>query len=661
MELFCKKFFFNILIQNHSLLSNLMSLLTVQNLQIAFGHVALLDGVSFSLERGERICLIGRNGEGKSTLMKILAEQVRADDGKVELQSGCKIAYLAQEPAFDPEMTVFHTVAEGLGEIGVLVETYHNLITRLSHENNDAILKHLEEVQHQLEAQDGWRLEQKVNAIISRLELPADQKMSALSGGWKRRVALAQILVTEPDVLLLDEPTNHLDIEMITWLEELLKELTGGLLFVSHDRAFMQKVATRIIELDRGKLSNYLNDYDTYLKVKQATLEAEATQAAKFDKFLAQEEVWIRQGIKARRTRNEGRVRRLEALRIERSLRREQIGKMKLNISQAEISGKLVIEVENLCKSFDEQPIVKQFSTLILRGDRIGLIGNNGAGKTTLLKLLLGELQPDSGTVKHGTQLNILYFDQLRTELDPELTLFETIGQGRDSITINGQTKHVISYLGDFLFSAARARSPVKSLSGGERNRLLLARLFAKPSNVLVMDEPTNDLDVESLELLEDVLADYQGTLLLVSHDRQFLDNVVTSTFAFEGNGKVVEYVGGYADWVRQRPKNFISQSVIPTNKVAQPIKTTPAPQVVPQISTLSTKRKLSYKEQRELAELPEKIDTLETQLGELQTLVNQPEFYRQSADQTTKILNQIKELENNLAEAYQRWQALES
>lgn len=638
----------------------MMPLLTVQNLHIAFGDVALLDGVSFNLERGERVCLIGRNGEGKSTLMKILAKQLHADEGKIELQSGCKIAYLAQQPTFDPEMTVFHTVAEGMGEIGVLIETYHNLITRLTHENNNALLKQVEEVQHQLETQDGWRLEQKVNTILSQLALPADQKIGTLSGGWTRRVALAQLLVTEPDILLLDEPTNHLDLDMITWLEEFLKEFNGGLLFVSHDRAFIQKVATQILELDRGKLTHYPSDYNTYLKIKQATLETEIIQAAKFDKFLAQEEAWIRQGIKARRTRNEGRVRRLEALRIQRSLRREQLGKMKLRISQAEMSGKVVIEVNNLCKSFNEQPIIKQFSTLILRGDRVGLIGNNGAGKTTLLKLLLGELQPDSGTVKHGTQLNILYFDQLRSELDPELTLFETIGEGRDNVTINGQTKHVIAYLGDFLFSATRARSPVKSLSGGERNRLLLARLFAKPSNVLVMDEPTNDLDIESLELLEDVLADYQGTLLLVSHDRQFLDNVVTSTFAFEGNGKVVEYVGGYADWVRQRPKNFISQSVIPTNKVAQPIKATPAP-VAPQTFTLSTKRKLSYKEQRELAELPEKIDALETQLSELQALVNQPEFYRQSADQTIKIFNQIKELENNLAKAYQRWQALES
>lgn len=633
-----------------------MSLLTVQNLQIAFGHVSLLDGVSFSLERGERVCLIGRNGEGKSTLMKILSGQMRADDGKVELQSGCKIAYLAQEPPFDPEMTVFHTIAEGLGDIGVLVETYHDLITRLSHENNETLLKQLENVQHQLEAQDGWRLEQKVNAIMSRLELPADQKMSSLSGGWKRRVALAQILVIEPDVLLLDEPTNHLDIEMINWLEELLNEFNGSLLFVSHDRTFMQKVATRIMELDRGKLSNYPNDYNTYLKVKQAALEAEATQAAKFDKFLAQEEVWIRQGIKARRTRNEGRVRRLESLRAERALRREQTGKIKLNISQAEVSGKLVIEVENLHKNFDNKTIVKNFSTTILRGDRIGLIGSNGAGKTTLLKLLLGELAPDGGKVKHGTQLNILYFDQLRTELNPEQTLFDTIGQGRDNVTINGQTKHVISYLGDFLFSGARARSPVKSLSGGERNRLLLAKLFAKPSNVLVMDEPTNDLDVESLELLEDVLADYQGTLLLVSHDRKFLDNVVTSTFVFEGNGKIAEYVGGYEDWLRQRPKTVVSQSPN-TNKASTPVKTVPVVQSAP----VSGKRKLSYKEQRELAELPEKIDALETELNELQTLASQPDFYRQPSEQTAKILNKINKLEKDLADSYQRWQDLDA
>lgn len=633
-----------------------MPLVNLQNLHIAFGHVALLDGVYFTLEKGERVCLIGRNGEGKSTLMKILSRQILADDGGVEIQDGCRVAYLTQEPEFDANMSVFHAVAAGLGEVGQWIEEYHALTLRLSqvHDDEQAFNKMME-VQHHLEAHDGWSLEQKVEKVISKLELPAEQLMGELSGGWKRRVALAQILVTEPEILLLDEPTNHLDIEAIQWLEEVLLEFKGGLLFVSHDRVFMQHIATRIIELDRGKLTSYPNRYDTYLEVKQANLEAEQVQNAKFDKFLAQEEVWIRQGIKARRTRNEGRVRRLEALRRERAARREQMGTMKLAVSGADLSGKIVVEVDSISKQFNDKSIIKNFSTTILRGDKIGLIGANGAGKSTLLKLLLGDIQPDSGTVKHGTQLNVVYFDQLREELNPDETLADAVGQGREMVTLNGQQKHVISYLGDFLFPAARARSPVKTLSGGERNRLLLARLFLRPSNVLVMDEPTNDLDVESLELLEEVLTDYPGTLLLVSHDRRFLDNVVTSTFAFEGNGRVLEYVGGYEDWLRQRKistakaapsaKNSAPLTAVKTNEVSIPV---PA------------KRKLNNKEQRELAELPKKIEKYEAELTELQLLVSQSDFYKQAANKQVEVQNRIKALETELAQAYERWEVLD-
>ncbi len=631
-----------------------MPLVNLQNLHIAFGHVALLDGVYFTLEKGERVCLIGRNGEGKSTLMKIVARQIVADDGNIEIQDGCRVAYLTQEPEFDANMTVFHAVAAGLGKVGQWIEEYHALTLRLSQVPDDEqAFNKMMEAQHHLEAHDGWSLEQKVEKVISKLELPAEQLMGELSGGWKRRVALAQILVTEPEILLLDEPTNHLDIEAIQWLEEVLLEFKGGLLFVSHDRVFMQHIATRIVELDRGKLTSYPNRYDTYLEVKQANLDAEQVQNAKFDKFLAQEEVWIRQGIKARRTRNEGRVRRLEALRRERAARREQMGTMKLAVSGADLSGKIVVEVEGISKQFNDKTIIKNFSTTILRGDKIGLIGANGAGKSTLLKLLLGDIQPDSGTVKHGTQLNVVYFDQLREELNPDETLADAVGQGREMVTLNGQQKHVISYLGDFLFPAARARSPVKTLSGGERNRLLLARLFLRPSNVLVMDEPTNDLDVESLELLEEVLTEYAGTLLLVSHDRRFLDNVVTSTFAFEGNGKVLEYVGGYEDWLRQR-KNTTAKTAISTAKDV------PAATVAKAAAPVVAKRKLNNKEQRELAELPKKIEKYEAELTELQLLVSRSDFYKQAANKQVEVQNRIKTLESELVQAYERWEALD-
>jgi ATP-binding cassette subfamily F protein uup len=480
-------------------------MIKLNNVSIAFGHVALLDKIALRIDNKERICLIGRNGEGKSTLLKIISREISADQGQVEYQTGCRIALLSQEHEFQANDTVFHAVAKSLGTVGQLVETYHNLVQRLDHNNDEDLLAQLETVQHRLEAEDGWHLEQRVETVLSKLKLPTEQTLGEMSGGWRRRVALAQVLVTEPDILLLDEPTNHLDIDAITWLEEILLEFKGGLLFVSHDRRFMQRLATRIIELDRGQLTSYPGDYANYLRRKEASLAAESTQAAKFDKHLAQEEIWIRQGIKARRTRNEGRVRTLKKLREQRAQRREQIGKIRLNLDSGELSGRLVIEADAISKNYQNTPLIRDFSTLIMRGDRVGLIGPNGVGKTTLLKILLGELPPDTGTVKHGTKLSIAYFDQLRAQLDPEETVVDAIAQGQEMITINGRKKHVMSYLSDFLFAPARARSPVKSLSGGERNRLLLARLFTKPTNVLVLDEPTNDLDVETLELLEDL------------------------------------------------------------------------------------------------------------------------------------------------------------
>ncbi len=630
-----------------------MSLIHLDNISIAFGHVTLLDNISLRLNGGERVCLIGRNGEGKSTLLKIINKDILPDHGKVEYNQGCRVSRLAQEPTFQSEETVFQAVAASLGEIGQLAMEYHELIQQLTHDHDPKLLTRLEVVQHQLEAQDGWLLEQRVETVLSRLQLPPDEKISALSGGWKRRVALAQMLVTSPDILLLDEPTNHLDIEAIDWLEETLLNFNGGLLFVSHDRSFMQRIATRIIELDRGKITSYSNNYDTYLTIKQADLAAEAMQAAKFDKKLAQEEVWIRQGIQARRTRNEGRVRALKRLREERAQRREQVGKIRLAVDNSESSGKIVIEAHHIVKSYDNNLIINDFSTTIMRGDCIGIIGVNGAGKTTLLKILLGELAPDSGMIKLGTKLQIAYFDQLREQLDPEQSVYDTVSQGRDTVTINGENKHVMSYLADFLFAPQRVRSPVKSLSGGEKNRLLLARLFTKPTNILVLDEPTNDLDVESLELLEDLLANYAGTLLLVSHDRRFLDNVVTSTFVFENNAKVTEYVGGYQDWVRQRPQEIKS---VPVKKSAS---TKPA--IVENTDIKPKTRKLSYKEQRELVELPEKIQQLEAELATLQQLTSEVNFYRNEAKQVGETLAKIKATEEALSTVYMRWEELEA
>ncbi|MCK5720502.1 MAG: ATP-binding cassette domain-containing protein [Thiomargarita sp.] len=623
-----------------------MSLINLDNISIAFGHVALLDKITLRINNNERICLIGRNGEGKSTLLKIITQELAPDQGKVEYQQGVRIAQLSQEPQFDPNDSVFHAVAKGLGIVGELLEQYYYLAQQIQGKHDQTLLNQLENIQQRLEAKEGWDLEQKVKTVLSKLDLPIDNKLGTLSGGWKRRVALAQVLVKQPDLLLLDEPTNHLDIDTIIWLENTLLSLNGGLLFVSHDRRFVERVATRMIELDRGKLTDYPSNYATYLQKKQEMMEVEATQAAKFDKQLAKEEVWIRQGIKARRTRNEGRVRTLKKLRQERAHRRDKIGQMRLHTLQSEVSGRIVIEAENISYAYEDNLVIQDFSTLIMRGDRIGLIGGNGVGKTTLLKILLGDLIADKGEIKHGTKLQIAYFDQLRDQLNPEETVIDAVAQGREMLTINGQSKHIISYLADFLFAPERVRSPVKSLSGGERNRLLLARLFTNPANVLVLDEPTNDLDIESLELLEELLCTYTGTLLLVSHDRYFLDNVVTSTFIFEGNGKINEYVGGYQDWLEQRSP--ILETLKPENPVAKQSKP-------------KTRTKLNFNQQQELKQLPEKIDVLEIKLTELQTLASQADFYQREAEQINQSLTQINSIETELKILYERWELLET
>jgi ATP-binding cassette subfamily F protein uup len=623
-----------------------MNLLKLDNIHMAFGHVPLLDGASLTLEKNERVCLLGRNGEGKSTLLKIITGEYKPDDGAREVPDGVIIAALNQEFTGDSTLSVFDSVADSLGDISVLIKKYHHLVLEIAEQPD--LLDELEKVQHALETRDGWMLEQRVEQVLSRLELPADAQLNTLSGGWKRRVALAQALVRSPDVLVLDEPTNHLDIEAIDWLEEFLLNYQGAIMFVSHDRAFIKRLATRIIELDRGILRSYPGDYLKYQARKADELAAEAQQAAQFDKKLAQEEVWIRQGIKARRTRNEGRVRALKQLREERKQRRERKGTVKAKLDGGELSGKLVIEAENIAYAWEGKPIVRDFSSTIVRGDKIGILGPNGCGKTTLLKLLLGDLPPDSGTIKHGTKLDIAYFDQLRAQLDPDAAVFDVVAEGQDFITVGTQRKHVMSYLADFLFPAARARSPVKTLSGGERNRLLLAKLFTKPANVLVMDEPTNDLDVETLELLEELLTDYSGTLLLVSHDRAFLDNVVTSTFVFEGNAQVNEYVGGYEDWLRvnnTRPTDAPRAAAKPS---------------LAKSPKLEKKRKLSFNEQRELKELPGKIEQLEKHLTALQNQSAAPAFYKQTQEAVNATLQQLADTEDALNTAYERWEALE-
>ncbi len=634
-----------------------MPLLRLSNIAIAFGTHALLNKENFQLDMGERVGLLGRNGEGKSTLMKIIAGSVLPDGGEIWRQPELKLAWLEQAPELPIEATIYDAVASGLGELGALITGYHALSLTMDY-NDPKALHMLGELQHKLEADNGWHYNTKIESTLSKLGLPAELAIKDLSGGWKRRVALAKALVIEPQVLLLDEPTNHLDFESITWLEEQLLNFDGAVLFVTHDRAFLQKLSTRIVDLDRGNLVSWQGTYDDYLRRKAAALEDEANQNAEFDKKLAQEEVWIRQGIKARRTRNEGRVRALEKLRKERALRRTQQGTSKLALNSGDTSGKKVIEVSNLCFSYPERQIIKNFSTLIQRGDKIGLIGANGAGKTTLLKLLLKQMDPGSGTVEHGTRLEIAYFDQLRDQLDPEMTVADTVANGSDFIEIAGNKRHVMSYLSDFLFAPARSRSPVKSLSGGEKNRLLLARLFTKPANFLVMDEPTNDLDLETLELLEEKLVDFSGTLLLVSHDRAFLDNVVTSVFVLDGSGKVEEFVGGYSDW--QTHKQLSAKAE--TDKKSQESKAK-GDKVVENLNAPKnpSRKKLSFKEQQELNSLPELIAQLEAKQAELNRQINSPDFYKNDQTVIAGTLAELQATDTKLEEVYQRWDELES
>ncbi len=638
-----------------------MPLIQLSEACLAYGHVPLLDRVDLVVEPGERIGLIGRNGTGKSSLLRLIDGSAAADDGKFWRAPELKLARVAQEPEFRSDISVFEAVAEGLGAATQLVLDYHAAAHALTAAHDagapadPALMERLHELQEALDASDGWSLEHRVEGTLSRLQLDADRMVADLSGGLKKRVALARALVPAPDLLLLDEPTNHLDVAAIEWLEQMLLSFSGSVLFVTHDRRFLDNVATRIIELDRGRLSSYPGNFSAYQQEKAAALETEAVHGRKFDKFLAQEEVWIRQGIQARRTRNEGRVRRLEALRLERSARRNRVGKVALAVDEGERSGKLVVELRNVGKRYDDNAVVRDFSCRILRGDKVGLIGPNGSGKTTLLKLILGELQPDAGQVRLGTKLDFAYFDQFRAVLDEEATLADTISVGGDFVEINGARKHVISYLGDFLFPPERARAPVKSLSGGERNRLLLARLFSRPANVLVLDEPTNDLDIETLELLEELLQDYAGTLFLVSHDRAFLDNVVTQTIASEGEGVWREYAGGYSDW--QRVKSSAQTEAAgapPVEKGAGRSRRAIAAPAPP-------KTGLSFKEQRELAELPARIDALEKEQGQISAALANAALYRDKPEQVKQLNQRFAALEAELASALARWETLEA
>ncbi len=625
-----------------------MALITLRNIVVSFGGPPQLDHLDLQIDAGERVCLVGRNGAGKSTLMKVLAGEIIPEDGQIERQQNLVVTRLKQEVPHDTTGSVYDVVADGLGDQGEKLSRYHHAVQALATDTSEAAMAELERAQHALEACDGWDASQRVDTIISRLELPADAEFSALSGGMKRRVLMAQALVLDPDLLLLDEPTNHLDIEAINWMEEFLLNYRATLLFVTHDRMLLQHLATRIIDLDRGQLTSWPGNYQTYLERKEAALEAEETANALFDKRMAEEEKWIRQGIKARRTRNEGRVRALKAMRQEHSERRQRMGTANIKTQAAEASGKIVIEVEGVNQAYGDKVILKDFSTTIMRGDKIGIIGPNGAGKSTLLKILLGQLEPQEGKLKMGTKLEVAYFDQHRAQLDAEKTVIDNIGDGSDEILINGKPRHVISYMQDFLFSPQRARTPVKALSGGERNRLLLAKLFTKPANMLVMDEPTNDLDVETLELLEELLIDYKGTLLLVSHDRAFINNVVTDSLVFEGNGAVNSYVGGYDDWLRQRKQDTPK----PVDRVER-AKSAEKPKAKPA-------KKLSYNDQRELDELPQKVEGLEALVEALQQQMADPDLYQQGGDAVNELKTRFDSAEAELAQAYERWEILE-
>jgi len=628
-----------------------VALANLQEVRIAFGGPQLLDGVTLQIERGERVCLVGRNGAGKSTIMKIVGGELIPDSGEVLIAGGARVSTLEQEVPRDLVGTVFDVVSEGLDGIAELLSEYRSLVHRLSPGGDAGIIAELERVQHLIESSGGWQIQQRVETVISRLGLDSDAAAAGLSGGYKRRVLLARALVNDPDLLLLDEPTNHLDIEAIAWLEKFLLEFRGAILFITHDRRFLQTLATRIIELDRGRVTDWPGDYKTYLARRQAELDAEASHNALFDKKIAQEEAWIRQGIRARRTRNEGRVRALKELRKQRLSRRDQAGSVEMKLNEAERSGRLVIEARGIEHSYEGSLLIRDFSTVIMRGDKIGIIGPNGSGKTTLLNILLGSVQPFQGSVRLGARFEAACFDQHRAQLDDDKSVKDNVGDGYDNVTINGRTRHIIGYLEDFLFPPERSRSPVKVLSGGERNRALLAKLFTKPSNVLVLDEPTNDLDADTLELLEEMLMEYRGTVLLVSHDREFLNNIVTSTIVFEGNGRLVEYVGGYDDWLRQRCLSAAACTE-KAKKKDNPGKSRPQRE---------RPRTLTFKEKKELETLPALIESMEAERAGLYEAFADPDFYKKDGSRIPEMKARMADLDKEIRAAYERWERLES
>ena len=632
-----------------------MDLIRISKAQLAYGTHPLLDNADAVIESGERVCIVGRNGAGKSTLLKVLDGQVILDDGEINQVGSLKISRLEQDPPKGASGTVFDYVAQGMPEIANLLIDFHHVSTQLQTDCTDQLLNKLERLSNKLEAADGWRFDSRIQLVLTQLELTPDAKLESLSGGWLRKVALARALVSEPDLLLLDEPTNHLDMTSVMWLEQFLKEFKGGIVFISHDRAFIRAVATRILDLDRGKLISYPGDYATYLEQKAHDLKVEETQNALFDKRLAEEEAWIRQGVKARRTRNEGRVRELKQLRNERKQRVDQVGKTDFNIETADRSGKLVFEAKHLNHAFKDKVIADDFSTLVMRGDRIGLVGPNGIGKTTLLKLLFGDLKADSGEIKQGVNLEFAYFDQYREKLDEEATVQDNVAEGKQEVMMGGRSRHVLGYLQDFLFPPARARTPVKALSGGEKNRLLLAKLFLKPSNILVLDEPTNDLDIETLELLEDIINQYQGTVLIVSHDREFIDNTCSSVWAFEGNGKVTDIVGGYSDY--EAYTNYLAEQQ--KQQQQQPVKKVEKTEPTP-VKSNNKANKLSYKLKLELEQLPNKMEQLEAELEKQQERVSHEDFFKQDSDITAKELNHLAQLESDLEAAFERLEELE-
>lgn len=636
-----------------------MELLRFQQASLAFGTNPVLDKVDFSLFAGERVCLVGRNGAGKSTMLKLLTGQQNLDDGQIVKQNNVLLSRLEQDPPARVDVKIADFIREGAGDLAQKLHDFYQLSDHLS-EATDVQMHHFGELQAELDARDGWQLEARILQLCEQFEMNPEATLASLSGGWLRKAALARALVAKPNILLLDEPTNHLDVAAIQWLEQFLINFSGAIIFVSHDRAFIRAVATRIIDLDRGTLTSHPGNYAEYLERKQKLLEVEQSHNALFDKKLAEEEVWIRQGIKARRTRNEGRVRALKELRKERAARVEQLGKVDFAIEQAAKSGKLVFEGKKLNLSFDGKKVMDDLDLLLMRGDRVALIGPNGVGKSSLIKVLLDEYQVESGEVKRGTNLEVAYFDQHRMALDLDKTVQDNVADGRQEITQNGNTRHVLSYLQDFLFPPARARTPVRALSGGEKNRLLLARLFAKPSNLLILDEPTNDLDVETLELLEDILEQYQGTVILVSHDREFVNNTVTSSLWFAGNGKIIDIAGDYNDVVAYQQRYQQQAKTVVKPQVSAEIKAEPVVQTAAATSALNTK-KLSYKEKRELELLPALIESLDAELSSLQSKVNDPDFFRQSAEATTAILNQLQQTESKLAHAYERWEQLEA